>query len=232
MAYRTERPPRLVQFLLLGSFIAQLLFASQRPDYIARARELPAAPPVGIVRLATLAEPVTAAALLMLWLQAFDNPPGISIPFNALDYHNVIAWLDVILTLNPRFNYPLLSASRLYTEVPDTERKRLMLGFVYEKFFNDPNRYWPWLAHAVYVAKHRLHDHQLALSFARALRLNATAKTVPAWVSQMEILVYEDRGDWEAASRIIDGLLASGRIAPGSNEERFLLDKLTALRQQ
>ena len=41
-----------------------------------------------------------------------------------------------------------------------------MLEFVYREFLLDPNRRWPWLAHATVLAKHRLHDLPLALRYA------------------------------------------------------------------
>lgn len=235
MGIHTERPinvvPRLVLLVLFSSFILQLVVAHQRPDYTARAEDLPVAPSMKVAALATFGEQVTASRVLMLWLQAFDNQPGISIPFKDLDYERVITWLDLILMLDPRSHYPLLSASRLYTEVPDDNKRRLMLDFVYKKFFDDPNLYWPWLAHGVYVAKHRLEDNDLALLYANALRLSVTDETVPAWVTQMEIFVYEDIGDIESAKIIIGGLLDSGRISPGSTEERFLMNKLGELEE-
>ena len=174
-----------------------------------------------------MGEPGTLAKLLMLRLQAFDNQPGISIPFAALDYARVINWLDALLDLDNRFQYPLLSASRVYTETPDNGRKRQMLEFVHRRFLEDPDRRWPWLAHGVYVARHRIGDPQLALKYAKALRLNSDL--APPWVTQMEIYVLEDLGELESAQILIGGLLESGKLAGNDNELRFLKNKLAEL---
>ena len=161
----------------------------------------------------------------MLWLQAFDNQPGISIPFRDLDYPKVIGWLERILALDPKGQYPLLAASRLYSEVPDEVKQRQMLEFVYEQFFQDPNHRWPWLAHAVYIAKHRLHDLPLALRYAQAIAAYATGEQVPHWAQQMQIFVLEDIGEIESAKVLIGGLLESGTITD-PQELQFLMNRL------
>jgi hypothetical protein len=167
----------------------------------------------------------------MLWLQVFDNQPGISIPFMALNYARVTAWLERILSLDPRSQYPLLAAARLYGEVPDPQRQREMMDFVYRKFMEDPNNRWRWLAHAAVVAKHQLGDHALALKFARAIADNTRASGVPSWARQMHIFLLEDAGELAAARTLIGGLLASGKIRD-PHEIRFLQERLEALERR
>ena len=202
------------------------------PRWRATAEALPDAPDTRLLHLYGLGEPDTLAKILMLWLQAFDNQPGVSIPFASLDYARVVNWLDALLDLDSRFQYPLLSASRVYTETPDDAGKRQMLEFVHRRFQEDPERRWPWMAHGVYVAKHRIRDLQLALKYANALRLNVSSDTAPPWVTQMEIFVLEDLGEIESARIIIGGLLASGKLADNDNELRFLKNKLALLEQE
>ncbi len=102
------------------------------------------------------------------------------------------SWLARILELDPKGQYPLLAASRLYAEVPDEARTRSMLDFVYRQYLLDPNRRWPWLAHATFLAKYRLKDMALALKYADALQKYTTAKDVPAWAITMGIFIRED----------------------------------------
>ena len=213
----------------MTSLLAQVFWSYTQPPGFATAGALPDAPDIRLLRLSALGETGTLAKVLMLWLQAFDSQSGISLPFAGLDYVRVISWLDSLLSLDNRFQYPLLSASRVYTETPDNGRKRQMLEFVHRRFLEDPDRRWPWMAHAVYVAKHRIGDLQLALKYARALRRNARSDAVPSWATQMEIFVLEDLGETEAARILIGGLLDSGRLAGNDNELRFLKNKLEEL---
>lgn len=224
--------PLPVLAVLTASLVIQVCWSHAQPRAAATAKALPDAPDTRLLRMYGLGEPDTLAKILMLWLQAFDNQPGISIPLARLDYARVVNWLDALLDLDSRFQYPLLSASRVYTETPDDAGKRQMLEFVHRRFLDDPDHRWPWMAHGVYVAKHRIKDLQLALKYATALRLNVGSDAAPPWVTQMEIFVLEDLGETESAKIIIGGLLASGRLAGNDNELQFLKSKLAQLEQE
>jgi hypothetical protein len=174
--------------------------------------ELPPPPRHAALRLASFAEEPAAARLAMLYLQSFDYRATNRNPYRKLDYVRLTGWLDAILTLDPRSDYPLFSAARIYAENPDPQRSRQMLEFVYRTFLEDPNRRWPWLAHAALLAKHRLKDLPLALRYARAVQEQASDAAVPLWAKQMEIFILEDMNELLAARTMILGLLESGRI--------------------
>jgi hypothetical protein len=169
-------------------------------------------PGIGALRLAALGEPVPLGKLLMLYLQAFDYQAGTRVPYRNLDYERLEAWLARILALDPAGQYPLMSASRLYAEVPDPAKRRRMLDLVYRAYLEDPNRRWPWLAHATVVAKHGLKDLALARQYAVALQRHTTTPDAPVWVKQMEAFILEDMNELEAAKILIGGLIASGQV--------------------
>ncbi len=185
--------------------------------------------PVPILRVVSLGEPAALAQVLTLYLQAFDNQPGISIPFRELDYAMVVEWLNTILALDPIGQYPLLMAAHLYGQVPDPARTRLMFEFVHKQFLKDPDRRWRWLANTALACKHRLKDLPLALHYAQEIARFAPA--APAWARQMHIILLEDLGEFESAKILIGGLLESGHIND-KYELRFLFDRLKALEQK
>ena len=231
----TQRPisgmPRVVVAFLALALAAQIALKIIAPRPGARAEDLPPAPGIGTLRLASFGDPVALAKGLMLYLQAFDYQSGTRIPYRDLDYDRLEAWLARILELDPQGQYPLLAASRLYAEVPVEAKQRSMLEFVYRQFLLDPNRRWPWLAHATVIAKHRLHDLPLALRYARAIQDSATAADVPLWATQMEAFILEDMNELEAARLVIGGYIQSGRVKdPG--ELRFLDERLKELEKR
>jgi len=227
--FEKKRPvnvvPKTIIIVLLLGISAQIAWHASRQKVTVLAKELPVVQSELLLRTMSLGETATSSRLLMLWLQAFDHQPGVSIPFRELDYDKIIAWLDLILRLDNRSQYPLLSASKLYSEVPDDEKKRQMLEFILEKFLEAPNYRWPWMTHAVYVAKHRLHDLRLARKYAAALSQHVTAASVPFWAKQMELFILDDMGDTEGAMVLLGGLLESGAIKD-KNELKFLQDRL------
>src|SRR5258708_1212766 len=229
MAERSiARVPRLVLALLALGLAAQIGLKASSPQPRAKAQDLAPAPSFAALRLASFGDPVALAKTLMLYLQAFDYQSGSKVPSRDLDYGRLEGWLARILELDPRGQSPLLAASRLYAEVPVEAKQRSMLEFVYRQFLLDPNRRWPWLAHATTIAKHRLHDLPLALRYARAIERYAVADDVPLWARQMEIFILEDMNELETARLIIGGYLQGGRVKD-SAELRFLDERLKEL---
>jgi hypothetical protein len=211
--------------------MAQLSWHSRQQPIGARANDLPYPLSARAYVIASLGEPVMAAKLLNLWLQAFDNQPGISIPLHALDYSVVTQWLDTILELDPNGDYPMLAAARVYGSVNDRAKQRAMTDFIFEKFTQDPDKHWRWLANAVIIAKHELKDMQLALKYAEALADSTTSENVPYWAKDMKIVVLEDMGEIEAAKVLIGGLIASGKITD-PNELNFLQNKIREIEEK
>lgn len=224
---RSRSTPYLTP-LFFALLAAQIGWRALQPAPIARAEALDAPPPPTVLRAASLGEPIPVAGLLALRLQAFDNQPGISLPFAALDYGRVAAWLNALLELDPRADYPLLMASHLYVQVPDPAKQRAMLEFTYRAFFAAPDDRWRWLAHAAIIAKHRLHDLPLALKYARAVAKYARGPGVPHWAQQMPIFILEDMGELEAARIELGALLATGTIVD-PQEKHFLTERYLEL---
>lgn len=234
MARETERRrergisevPRWVLALFVAAFCLQVTWQALQPRPNARAEALGAPPAPALLRPLALGEPIAAAQLLTLYLQAFDNQPGVSVPFLELDYTRVIAWLAAILELDPIGQYPLLMASQIYAQVPDAAKQRRMCEFVRREFDRDPDRRWRWLAHCAILAKHRFGDVRLALSYAEAIAQGA--KHASNWARQMRIFILEDLGELEAAKVLLGGLLASGEVTE-PKEIHFLMERLKEL---
>ncbi|HUL42126.1 MAG TPA: hypothetical protein VLV32_09540 [Burkholderiales bacterium] len=223
--------PRSITLVLIAGLALQLAWQYHQPRPTANAEAL-AFPPEGKTLLAlSLGEPIAFSQLMTLYLQAFDNQPGISIPFRDLDYDRVQAWLSRILELDPVGQYPLLMASHIYGQVSDTAKQRKMFEFVYQEFFKDPDRRWPWLAHAAIMAKHRLKDLPLALRYAQAIRKYATGPDVPHWATQMPIFILEDMGELQSAKILLGGLLVSG-IVTDPHEIHLLTERLQQLENE
>ena len=223
----TAVPRRVLALVALG-LAAQIALKAGAPPHRAAAEDLAPAPNIAVLRLASFGDPVALAKVLMLYLQAFDYQSGSKVPYRDLDYGRLESWLARILELDPRAQYPLLAASRLYAEVPVEAKQRSMLEFIYRQFLLDPNRRWPWLANATAIAKHRLRDLPLALRYAQAIQRYAVADDVPLWAKQMEIFILEDMDELETARVIIGGYLQSGGVKDPA-ELRFLEERLKAL---
>lgn len=218
--------PRSVWLLLAAALALQLVWHARLPAPVASAEALSAAPAPAALRAASLGESIVTAQWLLLYLQAYDNQPGISIPFRDLDYHRVTGWLRAALALDPRSGYALMMAAQLYSQLPDPARQRAMCDFVHEQFLAAPDARWRWLAHCAIMAKHRLHDPALALRYATDITQYAGAAS--GWARQMRIFILEDMGETESAKVLLGGLIATGEVSDPS-ELHFLTERLRAL---
>ena len=221
--------PASARALLALALALQLGWQAWQAPSPVRPQDLPAAPDISVLRLACLGEPVALAKGLLIFLQSYDSQRGQVIGMRRLNYDHVQAWLGAALSLDPLGQYPLLLASRVYGDaMGDLNRQRQMLAFVRRQFDADPNRRWPWLAHAAVVARHQLKDLPLAREYASALRLQATTDTVPNWAKQMEILLLQDMNELETARILLGGLIQSGQVKE-ERELNFLKERLAEI---
>lgn len=223
--------PKSVGAVLIISLFLQLSWHHFFTELEINKKPLPEAINPSYIKLISLDDSITASKLAMLWLQAFDNQPGISLSLQDLNYDHVISWLDLILNLDNKTQYPLFAAIRFYAEVQNPEKQRKMIQFVTEKFMEEPNHRWASMAHAVYIAKYRLKDINLALQTARLIREYAKGDKVPYWAKQMEIFILEDMGELESAMVLLGGLLESGELKD-PQQRKFLGQRLEEIKQK
>jgi hypothetical protein len=221
---RDERPlsavPAWLWAALVLALALQVAWHGTRGPAAAGTAGLPPPPGAAALRLASFGEPQALARIAMLYVQSRAH--------RELDYARLAGWLQAILELDPRSDYPLFAAARIYAENPDPARARIAMEFIYEAFLRAPNRRWPALAHAALLAKHRLKDLPLARRYAAAIERHTTARDVPLWAKQMEIFILEDMDQLEAAKIMLGGLLQSGQIDDPA-EARFLAQRLKEL---
>lgn len=181
--------------------------------------------------LLSLGEPQLFARLLSLWLQTYDAQAGVLIHYDQLDYAKLIAWLDLISTLDPHSNYVFLSASRVFSEVKDHQRLIMLIEFIHKKYLASPQRLWRWQAEVVLIAKHRLKDLALARKLADDLSYISDHEDVPYWVKDIRHLILAEMGEFQSAALLISSMLETGVISD-ANEIRFLSQKLKTLQAQ
>lgn len=173
----------------------------------------PGVPPSRLqAMLVSLGESRTAAFALSLYLQSFDAQGGRVMRMRSLDHSSIRNWLASIATVDPQVVYPSFLAARIYADIADPVNARALLELVHEQFMRSPRSHWPWLAHAVHIAKHRLGDLRLAQGLARSLRERTTDEVAPRWARDLEVLLLADLDEVEAAKVLLGGLLASGQI--------------------
>lgn len=184
-----------------------------------------ASPPSSqILNVASFGEQAVMSRLMMLWIQTFDSQAGVEIAYSDLDYAKLEQWMQRSSDLDSRNPYPLFAATQVYYKGQDPQRIKLLLTYTRQQYLKNPSLHWRWMAAAVLIAKHKLHDQAFALSLAKDITRLSDAN-VPSWARQMELLIYEDMGEFESMQYLIGAQLASGVITD-AQELNFLNSKL------
>lgn len=220
-------PSALFALLSLVLFIA---FQSYQTAQMQAIKQLPPVPKDKRVFDFHFSEPLLLSRFLMFWLQTFDSQSGRIIQYDQLNYDDLINWLMLIRRLDPDSQYALLTATHLFTETKSKAKIRQMLQFIENSFMVSPEIFWRWQAYAVVLAKHRLGDMAYALKLSQNLNKMTKNSQIDAWARDMEFLILEDMGEFEASALMIKGLLDSGTITE-TRELNFLTQKLKALKK-
>ena len=169
--------------------------------------------------------------LLVMRLQLHDNQAGKHVRYSQLDYERLVNWLDAIYQLNPQSEYPMMLASRIYSQTRDKTRLRIMLEYIDRTFMQNPQLHWRRLAEATVIAKHQLGDLQLALQMAQKLSSQPASVIMPSWARDMQFILLGDMNEFETAITIIVALLQSEAVND-PDEAKFLQEKLLYFQQK
>lgn len=227
---RTERPifqvpkPILIGFLIF--FGAQVLVHRyMASDRTGQYRPLSAPYDSKIYKSLSMGSEQLFGYLLAIRLQLHDNQAGKHVRYQKIDYNRLVNWLDQIYRLNSRSEYPIMLASRIYSQTRDKERLRIILGYIDRTFMTNPQLHWRHQAEATVIAKHKLGDLDLALKMAQKLSDQPESVVMPRWARDMQFILLAELNEFETALVIIDALLKSDAVND-PDEKIFLQEKL------
>lgn len=232
---RGERPYKQVPRILLIGFL--VLFAAQilshRSTILQQSnyRPLPSPFPATIYNGLSMGSQQLLSYLLAIRLQLHDNQAGKHLRYDRLDYQRLVEWLDQIYLINPQSEYPMLLASRVYSQTRDKNRLRIILEYIDRTFVQNPQLHWRRLAEASVIAKHQLGDMRLALKMAEKISSQPASVEIPRWARDLEFILLGEMNEHETAITIIVALLQSEAIKD-PDEVRFLKDKLLKFQQK
>jgi hypothetical protein len=199
-----DRRSVVTWMLLALAVFAQAHFTLSRA-HAWREQSSPGTPPsANIALIAGAGERAAIGYAMNLYAQSFDAQAGMLLKMRDVDHHAIRQWLEQALIIDPRSSYAVMLASRVYAEMANETEGRALLDLVHRHFSDQPNQRWVWLAHAVYVARHKLQDDVLARRYARSLREQTDPNQVPGWARQLELFLLADLNDQQADQRSKD----------------------------
>ena len=182
-------------------------------------------PPEKLLRLLAFGDHATLARLMALYLQSADNQKGASISFKDLDYRLLGLWLDRIVALDEKAEYPHFMMSKVYSNVFDISRRYQAADWVEQQFLRDPVGRWEWMAYVTNLINYVIKDTDSAMRMAQLIREKTSPGQIPGWARQMEVFFLENEDEFEAAADMLEGQLVAGEVTE-PQEFMFLSDRL------
>lgn len=186
---------------------------------------------VNFYRSLSLGSDQLMSYILLLGVQLHDNQKGRHINYSHLDYHRLRDWLLMLYELNPQSDYPAFLATRVYSQIKEKQKIRVMIGLVDELFERNPQQHWRRMTEAALLAKHQLQDLPLALQLAQKISGLPTTAKLPFWARDMELVLLDELDKNESAQLLISSMLQSGAITD-PDELRFLQFRLLKIQQK
>ena len=220
--YRSHRTFRryafwipLVLVLVFFQFFVGLTLIDERPH---RGPIVPTPPSTLALTVSGLGDTQLSYRFAGLKLQEIGDIGSEITPLVEYDYDRIVAWLDKLDKLDPQSNFiPALSAY-YFGLVRDPHRLALIIDFLAASMERNPKDRWRYLAHSVFLARHRLDDPSKALEIAQKIS-NLKHPSIPIWVRQMPAFALADIGEEEAAIDLMKTILVSSPNIPSGEQE-------------
>jgi len=151
-------------------------------------------------------------------------------PLKKYDYKRLSQWFLLLHGLDPASDHIPMIAAHYFgaTRVPaDAAEVVKYLSAVGQIPVGDK---WRFLAHAAFLAQHRMNDTDLALKLAyRLTEMNQEGVSMPQWARQMPAFILAEKGDKAAAREFMSNMLVTG-FAEHPEEinfmKSFLIDRI------
>ncbi len=141
-------------------------------------------------------------------LQNIGKSDGRTQNLATYDYEELERWFFRSYDLVPQSSYVPILAAFYYGGVSDPEKVRHVVNFL-KIAGNDPAfDKWRWIVHAIFLARHKMEDLDLAYELAEILK-NIDNPDKPAWTEMMPAMIKNSKGEKEDAYLMLRAMLES-----------------------
>ena len=200
--------PRGALAAVLVALSLQAAFWWQTRDLRAGWEGVPPAPSTEVAKALAMGDGQFLYRAATFVLQNMGDEGGDVTPLRDYDYQRLGQWFSLLDRFDPISEYLPVLVGYYYSQSQERNDVRVVISFLAHIAIRDPGRNWRWMAHAIYLARHRVKDMNLALSL--AYRMAAfDSPEIPIWAKQMPAFVLAEVGEKEAARDLMEAILDS-----------------------
>lgn len=143
---------------------------------------------------------------LGMTLQNFGNVSGRYERLVNYDYILLRSWFYLLDSLNPRSDFLPFLVTYYYGATSDKDQIHVIIDFLRDVGIREGGQKWKWLSQAVFLARYKLKNLDLAMEIAQELH-NHPDQDVSAWARNLQSIILEKSGEKEAALHLTLSLL-------------------------
>lgn len=203
---------RRINLALLAALALNLALWLGSSRLYAKWAGVPPVPSEAGAVMATLGDRQFSYRSHALVLQHLGDGGGQVTPLKEYDYGRLGQWFALLYSLDPASDHLPHIAALYFGGLKEAPRETKVVVDFLERAGSVPvGEKWRWLAHASYLARHRMDDLDRALDLAYKLsRMQLVdGGEMPAWARQMPAFVLKEQGDKEAAKQLMESMLLS-----------------------
>ncbi len=198
-----------------GALAAVLITLSLQAAFWWQTRELqagwegvPPAPAHPVAKALAMGDGQFLYRAMTFVLQNMGDEGGRVTPLRDYDYQRLGRWFFLLDRFDPKSEFLPVLVGYYYSQSQNLDDVRVVISYLTHIAIRDPVRNWRWLAHAIYLARHKVGDMNLALSL--AYRMAAIrGPGIPIWAQQMPAFVLAEVGEKEAARNLMEAIMDS-----------------------
>ena len=188
-------------------------------------RNVPPAPSEFAAHATGLGDNDLAYRIIGFMLQNIGKVDGRTQNLKTYDYNELTDWFFAAYDLQPNSSYVPLLATYYYGATSDPEQIRTLIGFL-KVAGNDPiGERWRWLIHAIFLARHKVKDLDLALEVAEILK-DLEKPNKPLWLNMMPAFIKNEtngESEKEEAYLLLKSMLETSGDSLHPAEVNFII---------
>lgn len=171
---------------------------------------VPPAPSYAGSLMMALGDPQFAYRSGGLVLQGLGDGGGQYTSLRDYDYQALGRWFAGLDRLDPASNHVPMTAAYYFGSTRVPRDVAVVVDYLAAIGQNPAGNKWRWLAYAVLLARHRLHDDDLALDLAYKLsHMQPIGDVLPAWARHMPAVVLSEKGEAGGARKFFENLVVN-----------------------
>ena len=171
-----------------------------------------------------------------LTLQNLGDGGGHVTPIKDYDFEKLGKWFWLLNSLDPASDHVPMAAAYYFGGTRTPKDVAVVVKYLSVIGDSPVGEKWRWLAHAAYLARHRMNNLDLALELSYKLaRLRPLDRELPMWARQMPAFVLKEQGDKEASKEMMSQILVTEKnLAPQEVNfmKSYLVEQLGAFPEE